>query len=132
MEYTGTQKFTVEHDTAGGVIEVTIDFDKNFKIHPENEKEYTAIEMIKEMVEFWAYWEAELKDWNGDYVKCFLVSLAKECFRVGLYNDWNCYGITEHFAEAEGWSNMDGSCGIMITDFENIEITNDDLSIRID
>jgi hypothetical protein len=132
MNYTGKQKFEIEHDTCYGEMTVEIDFDAKFQLIPENPDIYSTMDVIKEQVEFWAGWQDELNEFDNDYVKCFLAMLAKEAFRVGLYNDWNAYGIVEYFndAQTEGWCNMDGTHGVKIIYFSNLEISNDDLTIK--
>lgn len=129
MNYTGKQNFEIELNWTSATISVEIDFDKTFKSHPEADETYTTMDSIKMMVEFWAGWENDLKEHDGDYVRLFLKNLAKEAFRVGFYDDWNEYGIKNYFKEAEGWSNMDGTHGILITNFDNIEIEFEDLII---
>lgn len=127
MSYTGKQKFEIELNWTSATISVEIDFDKTFKFHPEADETYTTMESIKMMVEFWAEWEKDLKEHDGDYVRLFLKKLAKKAFIVG--HDWNEYGLKSYFEEAEGWSNMDGTHGILITNFDNIEIEFEDLII---
>lgn len=129
MEYKGKMIFDVEHDSTYADIRVIIDFDKTFKYNPEGET-FTTMESIKDMVQFWANWQEDLKECDNDYVRCFLFSLAKQAFRVGLYHDWNEQGIIDHFAEAEGWSNMDGSHGIEIYSFSNMVLSADDFTFK--
>lgn len=130
MNYTGQKTFEVEQDWGNGSITVSIDFDKVFKLHPEAELKFTTMDMIKMMVEFWAGWKETLKECDNDYVRCFLMMLAKESFRVGMYHHWNEKGIISYFEEAEGWSNMDGSHGIKIKNFDNLSISFDDLTLK--
>jgi len=131
MNYTGKQIFEIEHDTCYGEMTVEIDFDAKFQLIPKNPDMYTTMDVIKMQVEFWAFWEENLKEFDNDYVRCFLAMLAKEAFRVGLYNDWNTYGIVRYFndGETEGWCNMDGTHGVKITSFSNLEFSNDDITI---
>lgn len=130
MEYTGKKRFEIECDWSSGSIDVEIDFDKEFKLDPKAEEKFTTMDMIKMMIEFWGDWQNSLSEAGNDYVKCFLLMLAQESFRVGFFNKWNEHGLISHFEEAEGWSNMDGSHGIEIVNFDNISIEFDDLTLK--
>lgn len=83
--------------------------------------------MIKEMVEFWAEWEKDVKRWG--YLGTFLRYVAMRAYRIQNESS-NLDYIKEEFATSEGWCAMDGSKGILLisVDFESFDTEDLELS----
>ena len=91
--------------------------------------EKKAKQKIKEMVEFWANWERNLKDNNGDYIATFVKQLAQKIFYIVIAENYNKTGVINWFSTAEGWCEMDGSHGIVIESVDDFEFEQDDFGI---
>lgn len=123
--YTGKQAFTVEHTPTYALITVEIDFDH---INYTEDRQYTMMETLEEMVNFFIGAEARLQHFDLDYVKAFLQQLAQHAF---YHIDFSFKKLVNGFTEAEGYWPLDGSCGITITAFEPIELDEyDDYNIQ--
>lgn len=66
----------------------------------------TARAAIKEMVEFWAWWETALAKDGGDYTRCWLRKLAHYILANG-----------QPPRDEEGWYPLDGSKGVKLLNF---------------
>jgi hypothetical protein len=119
MKYEGKQKFKIEHYWHDDInCTVEIDFD-----HP------TVMVEIKEMVEFWPWWESRLYRNQGDYVKTFLKQLGVAVAMRSSDNKFTQKMIKD-FAQSEGWSALDGSVGIKLLGFNTIQVDDDDFQIK--
>lgn len=124
MNYTGKQKFTVEH-ASGGEITVEIDFDYELKkIHFPNID--TTMDAIKEMVEFWASWKSNLKENGNDYVKAFLKNLCYKVLCIEVEYRTNEEGIIRLMNKEEGYYPIDGSIGIKLISVIGIDFEEQD------
>lgn len=93
--------------------------------------EVKAAPAIKEMVEFWSFWEDRLEDAEGDYTKAFLCQLAREIFIQQMESRCaTAEGLIRVFSRMEGWVPLDGSQGIKIVDADSNLPEHDDFSIK--
>lgn len=129
MNYTGKQKFTVEH-ASGGEIIVEIDFDYQFK--PFKPELKSVKEAIVEMVEFWSNWKTDLKENGNDYVKAFLKKLCCKVLCLEVEYQCNEEGIIRKINEEEGYYPIDGSIGIKLISVTGIDFEEqEDYTIEI-
>ncbi|MHB8209121.1 DUF2528 family protein [Mucilaginibacter sp.] len=87
---------------------------------------------IKEMVEFWGWWQERLDRNEGDYTKTFLQQLAREINYIQVEYDYNLRGVIEEFENREGWFKMDGSLGIEILSIDDFEMEYHDYEVMED
>jgi len=66
-----------------------------------------TLDAIKDMVEFWAFWEKRLAEAHGDYTLCWLHELA----------NFMLYEQRPPNSGDEGWYLLDGSLGIRLISF---------------
>jgi hypothetical protein len=117
----GKHIYNVEHGPSDASIKVEIDFDK--KIDGLN----SVFDSIKAQVEFWTYWETDLDDAEGDYVKVYLRNLLRVCIgEMANKNHW-LESLVECFINKEGWAKIDGTCGIRL-----LELTDPDFDLMDD
>jgi len=91
-----------------------ISYDGQFLAYVSIEDSDKARAAIKEMVEFWGWWEEALANSEGDYTRCWLRQLATFLLYEG------------HIPEAnrEGWYPLDGSYGIKVYGFSCLRFDN--------
>lgn len=77
-----------------------------------------AAPLIKEMVEFWAFWEDRLADNDGDYTKTWLKLLGSFIIRNNRPPK-----------DDEGWYQLDGSLGIKLLSWERWEHDEDQIEL---
>lgn len=119
-KYTGIVKFIAEHDNTYGNITVEINFDEKLK---DNQ---SVNEVIKEMVEFWAGYESLVNHFEGDYVKAFLKNLC--CKILGMLVEYPFADeerMIELMSKEEGYCSLDGSFGITLVDFEEMNFSDE-------
>lgn len=81
----------------------------------------TGLQLIKEMVEFWALHKEWLVKNNGDYITTFCQLVAKKVFQLraeGL-SEREC---VEYFDDAEGWYHLDGRYGIKLEASDELDL----------
>lgn len=104
--------------------ECQIAIDEDFKVpfinQTTNEPEDTRW-AIKEMVEFWAWWEERLEKNEGDYTKTFLQMLARKICTLQADDQYPLEAMIKWFSDKEGWFDMDGTWGIEILSFDDFE-----------
>lgn len=76
---------------------------ENLVARVEIDDSETARAAIKEMVEFWAWWQTALAKDGGDYTRCWLRKLAQYILHNG-----------QPPRDEEGWYPLDGSKGIKL------------------
>jgi hypothetical protein len=96
-----TKKYKIQHTENYWEMEVEIDHEN-------------ADKHIKDLAEFWAGWEHDLRVCGGDYTKLFLRNLAYKVWREMVSHDWSLNGVLSLFEGVEGWYQMDGTYGIRI------------------
>lgn len=74
---------------------------------------------IREMVEFWAGWESDLEEANGDHIKCWLTKLAAHILANRKAPD-----------DEEGWYPLDGSKHIWVKNVWPYEFDEDLVQIE--
>ncbi len=119
------KKYKISHFDSHSTLTVEIDF--SCKIDVGEGEEYTVDQSIKDMVDFWMGKDERLMDSEGDYTIAFLKQLHAEVMEIFIEYNYNLWGITEEFNNREGWSKMDGSCGIKLIDFEESVLFDADL-----
>ena len=122
-----TRNFTISFDDICWSCRIEIDPD--FKC-TRGEGQITTMELIKEMVEFWYEWPSRLEDQEGDYIRTFALQLGKECFVIAYSNNYNIKGVTDEFADKEGYVPMNGSHGIWIKECDSAEIGDQFFSLK--
>lgn len=78
------------------------------------------------MVEFWSGYESLVKHFKGDYVKAFMKNLC--CKILGMlveYPFYNEAGMIELMSKEEGYCLLDGSFGIKLIDFEEMNFSDE-------
>lgn len=85
---------------------------------------------IKSSVEFWGNWERNLRDHDGDYTLAFLHSLAFKLVCMGFSRGVNLRGMIAEMKEGEGWPDLDGSTGILLANFQEPLIDENDFNVE--
>lgn len=124
-----TKVYTVElpfHDWECE-IEINLSVKGTF---PGQTEQFDAERVMKESVEFWAYWESRLEANNGDYTKTFLQLTARSIYFRMCKNNYSISGLIKDFADSEGWYPMDGSMGVRIISADDVEHDDSEFIIK--
>lgn len=124
--------YIVEYSDVMWEMKVALDEDATTPWQKKDKSFFTLKECIKEMVEFWTDWESDVEENEGDYTKTFLQSLAIECYRIIVSNNYNTFGVISEFDDKEGWCKMDGSFGIKIIDCDDVNFSNSSFEVKVE
>lgn len=86
-----------------------------------------AAKPIQEMVDFWMESEARLHENGRDYVRTWLKQLGSFIIRHGRCPGLGSFGQP---VSDEGWTQLDGSHGIKVTEIEPFEPDEDQITIE--
>lgn len=114
--------------------ECRIEINEEFIIQDSSKPDepYTTEMAMKEMILFWSGGKARLEDNDGDISKTFAQQLGREIFAIQCERNRNTAGVIYEFnnKNKEGWSAMDGSCGIKIIYVESLNIEHEDFEVE--
>lgn len=114
------KNFLIQNEYANCDITVEIDF----SFVDNNGRNIDVI--IKDMVDFWQGYKDRLSNNCNNYLNTFLKQLCKKCIMILANDKLSLNGLINEFNDLEGWYNMDGSYGIRIIGYSEIDLDNQD------
>lgn len=99
----------------------------DIKLIVEVDKSLLTNDVLKKYVYNHHEFKSFLHSANGDYLSCFLMLLAKECYRVSLCDELTLQGLIEHFENPTSWRtelfpSLSGGAGLRLVNFEYAEL----------
>ena len=106
------KKYCIEHTYSSGLVQFEVDLEKFTHTHAQETLDFFS----------WDY------DDEGDPIDEVVKKYALEVFRVG--GGSSHLGVI-HYWSQEGFGPIDGEIGITLTDYTQIEITEDDIEMEV-